>query len=696
MKLNFLFSPILALLVAFAPLAVAAPIALKPGVAIYLGANESAPILLAARDLARDCQSVLGAPSPLVRERAALNGQPFIEIIGPNADAPARADARADIRGVEAHGVFAVGDGAGNSSHVALQGADMRGTIYAIYTFSEKFLGVKPLWFWASQPPLAQPSVSIPDDTNIRFGPADVRWRAWFPNDTDFFSEFKKRSQTDYNALYEAMLRLKMNCLEGDVADSESFEAPYPLGRDVETARQRGMAFVGHHIFPLGSSYYLWDEFWRKVKNQEPPALSVKNVDDLETFWRWHAELAKKNNLEEIWLISFRGLGDRMFWLSFKDSPKGDKERAKLIEEMMARQVVIVKQVTGEANPLMRTTLYNEMSDFYAQGLLRPPLEPNLIWTFVAAVRDHYPAPDVRDANLPPNQPYGYYMNFQYTNTGAHFVPAEGPWKMEANYRFVQGVAPQPMAFSVVNMGNIREFVTEGSANAAMMWDFKNYDSDKWLEQFCQQYYGAEKAAAVEALYRDYYASFWQQRQPDLPGFERQYVFQDMRYGRAMRELIDVLKDPQSKPLDEVLKDKRPTANSSYFNIVPAAGQTRLDAFIAGTGASIDKLVPLVARAEALMPQLPAENRTFFNDEILVRARFMLATNRAANHLALAVRDGDDKAGVAARLSRAQTELIRMQSALTGAQHGEFERWYVSDYIFKIHEISAELATLMP
>ncbi len=696
MKLNFLFAPLLVLLVGFVRPALAAPIALKPGVAIYLGADEPAPILRAAQDLARDCKTVLGAASPIVRSRDGLNGQAFIEIIGPKADAQTKADAKANIIGIEAHGVFAI-RGAGNQgARIALQGSDMRGTIYAIYTFSEKFLGVKPLWFWASQPPAPIQSLTIAADTDVRVGSPDVRWRAWFPNDKDFFSPWRELSQTNYDATFEAMLRLKMNCLEGDVADAGSFEAPYPLGRETATAQARGLAFVGHHINPLGSSYYQWDDFWRKVENREPPELLIANTAELEKFWRWHAELAVRHNLEEIWLISFRGKGDRMFWLSFKDAPKGDKPRADLIERMMKRQVEIVKEVTGEANPLMRTTLYNELSDFYAAGLLRPPAEPNLIWTFVAAVRDHYPAPDARDAKLPPTQPYGYYFNFQYTNTGAHIVPAEGPWKMERNYRFIQSISPRPLDFAVVNMGNIREFVAEGSANAAMMWDFKSYDSNKWLAQFTTQYYGAENADKVAALYRDYYASFWQQRPTDLPDFERQYIFQDMRYGRAMNELIDVLKDPTSKPLDEVLKDKRPTANSSYFNIVPTDGQTRLDAFIAGTADSSAKLTSLIARAEALMPQLAAESRTFFSDELLVRARFMLATNRAANNLALAVRDGEKDAARTARLYRAQTELVRMKSALAGAQHGKFDRWYVTDHIFKIQEISAELATLVP
>ena len=173
------------------------------------------------------------------------------------------------------------------------------------------------------------------------------------------------------------------------------------------------------HVNPLGADYNLWKPFWRQIEHRDPPAFSVKNVEALKTFWRWHIELAKRNHLEEIWLIGFRGNGDHPFWYSFQDSPPGDKERASLIESMMQAQVALVKDVTGETAPIMRTTLYNEMSDFYAAGLLRPPVELNLIWTFVAARRDHYPAPDAQKAVPPPNQPLGYYMNFQFTSTGA-------------------------------------------------------------------------------------------------------------------------------------------------------------------------------------------------------------------------------------------------------------------------------------
>ena len=255
MKINFklCFAPILLLLVGCAACsqpAQAAPLTLAPGVPIYLGAGEPEPVQRAARDLARDCRTVLGADSPIVTSRPAPNGQPWIEIIGPNAEAPARADAKAAIAGHEAHGIFAVGGAQGN--RVALQGADMRGTIYAIYTFSEKFLGVKPLWFWASEQPQAQrKNIVIPERHrySLRRRPY-VRWRAWFPNDTDLFSvrgkTARKATTTRFTRRCCGSNSIVWKAPSPTTAVSRR---PYPLGREVETARANAdWLLSGHHI----------------------------------------------------------------------------------------------------------------------------------------------------------------------------------------------------------------------------------------------------------------------------------------------------------------------------------------------------------------------------------------------------------------------------------------------------------------
>ena len=125
-------------------------------------------------------------------------------------------------------------------------------------------------------------------------------------------------------------------------------------------------------------------------------------------------------------------------------------------------------------------TFYDELSDLLAKGYLQPPTGKNMLWTFVAGRRDHYPYDDLVTFDTTKQVKLGYYMNLQFTSTGAHLAPAEGPWKMEANYRYVN--TRGPLTFSVVNAGNLREFVMEMSANARMMWDMKAYNTNSFLD----------------------------------------------------------------------------------------------------------------------------------------------------------------------------------------------------------------------
>lgn len=92
------------------------------------------------------------------------------------------------------------------------------------------------------------------------------------------------------------------------------------------------------------------------------------------------------------------------------------------------------------------------------------------------ARRDHYPYDDIVTFDTATQINLGYYMNLQFTSTGAHLAAAEGPWKMEFNFRYANSRCP--LALSVVNAGNLREFVMELAANASMMWDMATYDTD--------------------------------------------------------------------------------------------------------------------------------------------------------------------------------------------------------------------------
>jgi hypothetical protein len=243
----------------------------------------------------------------------------------------------------------------------------------------------------------------------------------------------------DYTAhwdrVLETMLRLKLNLLDvGEFSDDSL--------RKLRVPRDRGLAVTTTHLAPFGASLRDWADYWKKQGRSTPPPLRLADMPLLEQFWEHHIKLAQKEKVEMIWMIGLRGDGDKGFYKTFVDAPPDDVSRAKVIEDVLHKQVALLQRVTGQPQPLMRTLIYDEASDYMAAGLLHPPELPNLIWNFSAARHDHFPAPDLRRYRAPVERPLGYYFNIQFTNTGSHLADGEGPWKMEQNHRMLLESGP--------------------------------------------------------------------------------------------------------------------------------------------------------------------------------------------------------------------------------------------------------------
>ncbi|MBI5692317.1 MAG: glycosyl hydrolase 115 family protein [Verrucomicrobia bacterium] len=666
-----------------------AAVRLTPGVPLFVPEGAPASVLLAVEDLRRDLEMVLGAPSPVVTELAVLRGRSAILILGANQAPPRLHDSR--VTGRESHGIH-VGELEG-TPHIVLEGADPRGVIYAIYSFSDEFLDVPPLWYWSGWKPKRRNAIEVPADTVRLFPPAYVRWRAWFNNDTDFLTPWRERSPANDHAVYETVLRLKYNTYEiGSVADLRRDSPPFAVNPDAAGAHARGLVITHHHTSPLGSSLRDWDAFWRR-QGREPAPLTVSAHANLAAFWRYHAETAKRAGFEQVWTIVFRGAGDIPFWQTFRDAPAETAARAQIISDMLRAQVAIVKEVTADPAPDMRTTLYNEGSTMFAAGLLRPPAEPTLIWNFVAARRDHFPAEDVRGFKAPPDRLIGYYLNFQFTSSGSHLAAAEGPWKMAANYRIVDATGDRPLAFTVVNAGNIREHLAELSANADMMWRFREFDADEFLRRFCARYFGAAQAAEAAELYRAYYQAYWTQKPSDIPGFARQYLFQDMRYARAVEML---LKDMAAgihrpNPLDGHPLD-RPDTGGGYFRVELRPGDAnQVAALLRGTAESGRQFAAIVAQADALMPRIAPEGRVFFDDNLRLRARVMQQLNSLLHESTLAYQAYGNQEARRRHLAAAVGCVESVRAMLDLTQHRTFAGWYDSDRVFGLDALRDKL-----
>ncbi len=671
----------------------AAPAAahLTPGVPLLVLPGTPSSVRMAVTDLQRDLEKVLGRPSPIIEDAKELHGRSAIVILADGSHQPDWHEAA--VVGREAHGIH-VREIEGQSC-VVLEGADQRGAIYAIYSFSDEFLNIPPLWYWADWVPSRREAIDLPVDTKRIFPPAYVRWRAWLNNDTDFLSPWQKRSPENDHAMLETVLRLKYNTFElGGVADLKLDAPRYAVQSEAAKANARGLVITHHHTSPLGSNLSGWEAFWRHEGKAVPP-LSVKNIENLKTFWRYHVETAQRAGFEVVWTLVFRGSHDIPFWETFNDAPVETADRARVINQMLQAQADVVKEVTGNPTPNLRTTFYNEGTTLLKAGLLHPPAEPTLIWNFVAARRDHFPTEDLRELKAPPDRLIGYYLNFQFTSTGSHLAPAEGPWKMADNYRIADSTGAQPLAFTVVNAGNNREHLTELSANAEMMWRFKEFDADKFLRNFCSRYYGTEQSADIARLYRDYYQSYWSQKPADIPGFDRQYLFQDLRYARATEML---LKDMAANvrrpnPLDGHPLDDASKGSVGYFRVELQPGDSsQVDALLRGTAESGRKFAAVLTQANSFLSSTGA-GRTYFNDNLLVRAKLMVGLNALLHETTLAYQAEGVRTEEREHLGAAILAADSVQAALDETRHGVFRDWYDSDVKFGLKSIRANLKT---
>ncbi|MEJ5993782.1 glycosyl hydrolase 115 family protein [Pedobacter sp. Du54] len=672
---------------------------------ILIDSAESGPIIRAVQDLVRDLNKVFGTAPKVIHTLAEVNKNVPLIVVSCKgiSTLPFRTS---KINEFESHLITTTN--ANGIKAVVLQGADMRGTIYAIYSFSEKYLEIPPLWIWASYEPIKKAKILIPEKTYLYFPSPSVKWRAWFPNDKDLLSPWQAKNAENYDAIFETMLRLKLNTREGYLIDLGGWNTPYTASKEALYVRDRGLKISFTHTAPFGATFTNWERYWTTTRHlKKAPPLLLKNVDALKEFWTYHIETIKRAKLDVIWQIGFRGLGDKPFWrktfVDAVDEPTEDKDRAAIINSMLALQIALLKKETGEANPLMKLTIYNEASDFLAKGLLNLPDEPNLILNYANVRGDHYPPEEMQNFDQKLAQkPIGYYLNFQFTGTGSHLVPGEGPWKMEQSYRYIAQKIKKPVAFSVVNTGNVREHCLELSANAAMMWNYASYQTDAFLKSYCETYYGKMHADEIAKLYKDYYYAFWLPRKSDIPGFDRQYVFQDLRYAKGLTQLITLWDWPYlANPFNDKNKGigGAMATDGKQFSIVPADNNAKnqVDAAIIGTQNSAKNFELVLSKADALYQKLPVKEKLFFNDELRIPVQFMKEANTAFYNLVEGYRDKQLGKGTAAKMHVLSAfESIRLLKGIKAkSNHDRFSAWSVPEKNFGIDSIQNNLSNLL-
>jgi hypothetical protein len=647
------------------------PISLKRNkIRIVFSDKEPGPVKIALQALKKDFLRVMDT-EPVVTDTMDMdNSQPEIVIVNRDTGAVAVPSNKVKpLDGFESHRVYADPE----TNRIYLEGNDLRGTVYAVYTFSEQVLGVPPLHYWCSWAPKKKEVLDVPADYDVYFGSPQVRYRSLLPGDQDFFNPWKKRSQANQNVWLETTLRLKLNTVE----TYSTIRPGYRLTDYAYLIDRYGLVITAHHICALNTSFSTWETYWQQVRNQDPPKLSLANEPAIIGFFRYNAETVKRSGIENLWTVAFRGRKDQPFWSIFEDAPAGDRDRADVINRMLQIQLDLIREITEDPHPYVRITFYDEIATLMAKGHLKPPVGENMIWTFVAARRDHYPYDDLVRFNASKPVKLGYYMNFGFASTGAHVAPAESPWKMEFNYRYVN--SKSPLYFSVVNVGNMREFLLELSANAKMLWDYHDYSTDQFMKDYCAQYFGPEHSNAIAQLYKDFYHAYWQPKATEFEGMERQFLFQDLRYARAFdhmyREFYASEEQINMNPLHEIGYESVP-GRTFRIDFEHNHSENQVDAMLYGMKATIPKFESVATRCSEMMAQLDEDKQIFFNDNLRLYSYYMTHLSKTLYHYVLAYKYQKDYDALVRHLGLAHNEAVRAQQYLLEGQHGVFSTWY--------------------
>src|SRR5690348_18302880 len=487
---------------------------------ILLEPNAPTPVQKATEDLRSDFARVFGKKPRIVAKTEEAG--PVTIVIGPVNDIPEAVRPEA-LNGAESFSISVASPNWNNrNSHaIVLAGADMRGTIYAVYEFSQKYLGVDPLYYWTDHEPTRRTSIAIPSSLNEKFASPKFKYRGFFINDEDLLTGWAPGEQKDktgislevWDKIFETILRLKGNMV-----------APgtwiFPDDPQVKLAGERGLILTQHHAIPLGLNVARWPK--------DVPYSYTEHPEILERAWK-DAVAAYPHDQEVLWTVGLRGLSDASY-AAFDPSVRGnDKALGELITKAIADQMQIVRAQYPDAKFI--TSLWQEGARLVQEGYLKIPPEVGTVW---ADTGYGY----LQDKGLVTAGQGAYYhdaMMNGMANQLTEMVPVE---RIDSELgRYIKAGATN---YLLLNTSDIRPVSMTAKAIMDIAWKGMSSDagrSDSYYRQWSSDEFGSKAAAQIAEIYKEYFDA-----PAHRPGGEPALEYGDNYYQtEARRFLLDYM-----------------------------------------------------------------------------------------------------------------------------------------------------------
>ena len=451
--------------------------------------QEPAAVQRATQDMREDFAKVFGQ-SPQV-ERTLEAAGPVAILIADRAHLPAGV-ACATTADTEAFAFSIVNLSNPKRQVVCLVGADMRGTIFAIYQFSQSVLGVDPMYLWTDKQPRKRASIPLATDFS-RVSPGPVfRYRGFFINDEDLLTGWIPAAPGEqagislkvWDNVFETTLRLKGNMI---VPGTWIF----PDDAQVEAAAGRGLIVNQHHAIPLGVNVARWPK--------DAPYNFSTHPEILERAWT-NAVATYKPGEEILWSVGLRGLSDSSYESLDPSVRNNDPLLGKRVSDAIVDQMRIVRARYPDARFV--TDLWQEGARLTQEGYLKIPPEVTLVWADTGYG-------DMQDGGKVAAGQGAYFhvaMMNGHSNQLSEMVPVAVI--QEELGRYIRAGAT---SYFLVNTSDIRPVAMTTRAVMDIAWEGAPKaapDADgAFYRAWATEEFGAKSAEALEKVYKEYFAA---------------------------------------------------------------------------------------------------------------------------------------------------------------------------------------------
>ncbi len=559
------------------------------------------------------------------------------------------------------------------ADRVTVSAGEPRGLLWGIYTLSSDYLGVDPGIRFTRIMPERRGEAAFPE--GVRDEAPHFRFRGWFINDEDLLTKWVAGGGTrriDYpfyhtvthpdalDAVLETALRMRINL----IIPASFVDIRNPAEENlIRMATERGLYVSQHHVEPMGTSYFGYENYWRD-RGREVTACYSRQKEMFEEVWRDSARRwAKYDGV--IWQLGLRGRADRPLWQSDADAPKTDAERGRMIGEAMAKQYEIVSEAVGGKPFLSSTTLWAEGSALYGGGHLTIPQGTTVV--FADAGSTQMMCADFFEVPREAGRTRGVYYHAAFWGDGPHLAQANDPRKMEWNYR--EAVRRGDDFYSILNVSSVREVLFCAAANAALVWSPEGFDSGSFMRCWCEKHWGAGTAELLRAYF---------------DAFPERKVGKGWFFNAA--ELPEDLPFPAGVLMDGVTRQAGNRILAAWEKGDADAAVRIADEYAPLVGRGIPAFRKVLTAAWAKTDGLAGSRARYFDESLVLQAETMLALYEWLRALCTAARTEDPEVRERALADGAFT-LDRYLRSRRRAESGVFAHWFRGDDKMNVREM---------